>query len=154
LLIVHRAFYAIGDRMTPLRMGMIAVALNLVLNFTLIWFLGGRGLALATATAAIVQLVLVTRRLERRIGRLDRREIGISGAKALLATAAMGVACVILCRVFSSAETGADRALAVVIPLSVSVLTFFAVAKLIGLTEPWELLGRAGNRVDGWRDDG
>eukprot|EP00913_Durusdinium_trenchii_P028365 g26593.t1 len=41
LLIVHRAYYAIGDRITPLRIGTVAVAANLIMNLTLIWFVGG-----------------------------------------------------------------------------------------------------------------
>ena len=52
LLIVHRGYYAVGDRKTPLYVGLAAVVLNLVLNLTLIWFLGGQGLAIATAVAA------------------------------------------------------------------------------------------------------
>ncbi|MEX2285926.1 MAG: murein biosynthesis integral membrane protein MurJ [Planctomycetaceae bacterium] len=146
LLIVHRAYYAVGDRITPLRIGMVAVALNLVLNFTLIWFLGGRGLALATAVSAIVQIVLVIRLLERRIGPLNWRALGVTCAKALLATAAMGIACVTMRDAFSSPQAGAGRAWNVVVPLAVSVVTFLAVARLIGLREPWQLLTRGGDQ--------
>jgi putative peptidoglycan lipid II flippase len=142
LLIVHRGFYAVGDRITPLRVGMIAIALNLVLNFTLIWFLGGQGLALATAASAMVQIVLVTRLLERHIGRLDWRALGVTCAKALLATAAMAVVCVITRMILPAGHSVAERAMNVVASLATSLVTYLAVSRLIGFKEPWQLLTR------------
>ena len=44
LLIIARAFYALGDRQTPLRIGLLAVAVNLVANLTLVWIFAGPGL--------------------------------------------------------------------------------------------------------------
>jgi putative peptidoglycan lipid II flippase len=142
ILIVHRAYYAVGDRVTPLRVGMIAIGVNLLLNFTLIWFLGGRGLALATAIAAIVQVSLVIRLLERRIGALNWRRLAVTAGKALFATAAMGIVCVIARNALFAGESPTERAVGVLVPLAVSIATYLAVSRVIGFAEPWQLLTR------------
>jgi putative peptidoglycan lipid II flippase len=55
--VLTRAFYAHKDAATPLRISMVMVAFNLVLNLTLIWSLGAAGLAWATAASATAQVV-------------------------------------------------------------------------------------------------
>ena len=64
LSVLTRAFYAAGDRRTPVRIGVWAVAVNLVLNLALVWPLGVAGLAAAGAAATCGQfagLVLLFR---------------------------------------------------------------------------------------------
>lgn len=65
--VLTRAFYARGDTITPMRLAMSAVVLNLILNFTLIWPLREAGLAWATATSAIVQCLVLLWLLRRAI---------------------------------------------------------------------------------------
>jgi len=55
-----RGFFALGDTKTPMRISLVAVAVNLVLNLALIWPLGVAGLAWATAITAIGQAVALT----------------------------------------------------------------------------------------------
>ena len=67
--VVTRAFYALGDSTTPVRISVWMVALNFLLNITLIWTpLGVGGLALSTAIAAVVQIFILQRMLTRRLG--------------------------------------------------------------------------------------
>jgi putative peptidoglycan lipid II flippase len=66
--IVVRAFHSLQDPIAPLRTGLLAVAVNFVLNLSLIWSLGTGGLAVATATAAYVQVGLLLWMLHRRLG--------------------------------------------------------------------------------------
>jgi len=61
-----RAFYAVGDTRTPMRVTLGMVAVNLALNVTLIWFLAEAGLALSTALCAIAQLALLAHAWQRR----------------------------------------------------------------------------------------
>lgn len=89
-----RAFYAKGDTTTPMRIGVLMVALNFTLNVTLIWWLREAGLAWATATAAIVQCVILgflchTRLETPAMDRATWRAF----ARVILASASMG-ACV------------------------------------------------------------
>ena len=91
--LLTRALYAQGDRMTPLRISMGMVALNLLLNVTLIWTpLNLTGLAWSTTLCAFVQVILLGRVLHRRLGRLADDVVWRSLGKTLLATAVMGLA--------------------------------------------------------------
>ncbi len=63
-----RAFYAKGDTITPMRIALAMVALNLALNLALIWPLGEAGLAWATSISAIVQCAVLARAARTRLG--------------------------------------------------------------------------------------
>lgn len=92
--VVTRAFYALGDPTTPVKVSVWMVVLNFLLNITLIWTpLGVGGLALSTAIAAVVQIVILQRLLARRLGTptVDRAT-GSSWGRTVAATAAMSVA--------------------------------------------------------------
>ena len=67
--IVTRAYFALQDSKMPLRSAIIAVSVNVVLNLTLIWPLGTRGLALATAVCSYLQVAILVRGMRRRFGR-------------------------------------------------------------------------------------
>jgi putative peptidoglycan lipid II flippase len=57
--ILTRAFYSMQDSKTPMQSAMIAVIANIVLNLTLIWFLGTGGLAFSTALCSYIQVVIL-----------------------------------------------------------------------------------------------
>jgi putative peptidoglycan lipid II flippase len=60
-------FYALGDTNTPVRASALTVAAKITMNFLFILPLGFRGLALATATASWLNLVMLLRSLSRKI---------------------------------------------------------------------------------------
>ena len=74
--VIIRAFYSLGDRKTPVRIGVGIVALNLALNLTLIWYLAERGLAIATSIAAIVQAIILVAIFSRRGRPIEYANIG------------------------------------------------------------------------------
>ena len=90
------AFYALKDTRTPVRIGLRAVLLNLVLNivFVLSWPAGYKhaGLAFATVLSSGLSCVLLGVRLERRIGRVDWKGVCATVGKALGAAVLMGLA--------------------------------------------------------------
>ncbi len=135
LLIVHRGFYAVGDRRSPLTMSLVGMAINLSLDVTLIWFMGGGGLALATAVSSIVQCCLVLWLFEQRVGRLDRRGLIRSGAQITVATLAMTVACLLVAFVFPSGHTWSQRLLSVAAPMAASLAVYFGLARAFGMNE-------------------
>lgn len=59
-------FHARGDTRTPLRIALVAVAVNLLGNLAMVWSLGVVGLALSTALSAWVNAALLYRGLHRR----------------------------------------------------------------------------------------
>ena len=136
LLIVHRGYYAIGDRITPLRVGILAVILNLLLNLALIWPLGGPGLAYATAIAAAFQVTVVSALIQHRVGPLDWGSILRTLWKSLLATAAMAAACFIAFRFMPVGGSSLSaRAVTLGVPLLASVAVYFAAAFGLGIAE-------------------
>jgi len=67
--VLTRAFYSMQDSKTPMRSALIAVFTNIVLNLTLIWFLGTGGLALSTAICSYLQVVILVVFLRRTLGK-------------------------------------------------------------------------------------
>ena len=90
--VVVRGFYALGDRITPVRIGAAVVGLNLALDLILVWPLAEAGLAVSTSIAAVVQLVLLALILSRRDVPLDWRPLAGTAARTLIATALMAAA--------------------------------------------------------------
>jgi putative peptidoglycan lipid II flippase len=85
-----RAFYARGDSLTPVKVAVGIVVLNFALNITLIWTpLKEAGLALSTATCAIVQVLILLRLSQRHATNLVDRTVSNSWLRTALVTAMM-----------------------------------------------------------------
>ncbi len=130
--ILARSFYSMHDSKTPTKSAVVAVLLNLVLNFTLIWRMGTAGLALSTAICSYVQVAILGRALRKKLGDSIGKGLVITIVKTLIATAIMlGVGIVIMNlmaslpynKVFNVAR------LAVVVPST--ALVYWLAAKLL-----------------------
>lgn len=66
--VLPRAFYALQDSRTPVKIALGAVALKIGLSLLLIRVLGLGGLALAFSLSMLIQVALLTRALSRRTG--------------------------------------------------------------------------------------
>lgn len=84
-----RAFYAVKDIKTPVRIAAIDFLVNLVISLSLIHWLGVPGLVVASTTAIIVQTLLFRRALQRRLPDVRLGELAPSLLKILIAAAAM-----------------------------------------------------------------
>ncbi|MDB4638063.1 murein biosynthesis integral membrane protein MurJ [Planctomycetaceae bacterium] len=135
LLIVNRAYFAMRDYSTPLRIGIATVITNLVLNFTLIWPLGGAGLALATSLASMFQVLVSIRLMKSRLNELRWSVLIPALWKSLLATSMMALACWSVLQILELASLW--RLLA---SLVTAVIVYLGTAKAIGLQEPFDLL--------------
>jgi putative peptidoglycan lipid II flippase len=141
LLILQRAFYAIGDRVTPMYVGVGAMLLNITLNLTLIWSFGGRGLAASTAMVAVLQCAVTCGLLQGRIGRLNWSEVALTTIKTAIATGAMIVVCRTLIQPPNASDHGLTmRGLRLLMPLATGSAVFFGSAWLLRLREPWMIL--------------
>ncbi|UCG32403.1 MAG: murein biosynthesis integral membrane protein MurJ [Phycisphaerales bacterium] len=99
--IVIRGFYAMGDRLTPMRVATAMVVVNLALNLTLVWRWEEAGLGAATAICGVVQFFWLGRILTGRLAPLPWVELGASGLRSLVGGLVM-----------AAAVLGADRILA------------------------------------------
>ena len=142
--VLVRGYYAAGDRMSPARFGLVAVALNLALNLTLIWPLAELGLALSTSIAAGVQVFLLTVSFSRTGSRLDWSELATTMAKSTVASLVMSLA-VVWVQSNWSADLPTSRsaeAFSLALSISTGALIYTATAWLLGMHELRLLLGR------------
>jgi putative peptidoglycan lipid II flippase len=93
LTIINRAYYALHDTWTPLLMSALNLALNLGVEFALLWWLGEPAMAIGTLVSFSVQGVVMLWMLDRRVGGLGLAQSAAPVLKMLAATAVMGGAC-------------------------------------------------------------
>jgi len=141
-LIILRGFYALGDRITPMRVGVVTVACNIVLNLLLIWWLGGVALAVATSIASAIQCLLLGWLFEQKLGGWHGRDVAVAIAKSSLASLAMMVAGYAALAAAGTLTGWLGRTERVAGPLVCAMLVYFAAAWLIGLREPFEIVWR------------
>ena len=89
--LITRAFYSIKDSKWPARTAMIAVGVNITLNFLLIWPLGVKGLALATAICSYLQVITLWYVFKRRFNLSVSAKQGHILFKSLVGTATMSI---------------------------------------------------------------
>jgi putative peptidoglycan lipid II flippase len=102
--VLSRAFYARGDTMTPMRVSMAMVGLNLAMNLGLIWVLREAGLALATGLTAVIQTIVLTRLCRTRLG------VRVLDGEALRGAARLVVATLAMVGVLLAARWGWEQA--------------------------------------------
>ncbi len=87
---VVQAFYSMKDTVTPMKIAILTVGLNIALDVILVRQLGLIGLALATAVSAVVGFTVLCLMLKRRLGDIRSGEIWGAVAKVLLVSVLMG----------------------------------------------------------------
>jgi putative peptidoglycan lipid II flippase len=89
--LITRAFYSVKDSKWPARTAMIAVLVNVTLNLTLIWPLGVKGLALATALCSYLQVTILWCVLRKKFNLSISAQNLLILLKSLMGTLIMGV---------------------------------------------------------------
>ena len=90
-ILMTNVFYSLQDTKTPMYNGLLALGLNIVLNFILIGPLAHGGLALATAIATTLTTLSLIRGLGKKIGSIGLIGFIKCALKSLLAALIMGV---------------------------------------------------------------
>jgi putative peptidoglycan lipid II flippase len=142
--VLVRGFYAVGDRITPARVGLVAVAINFALNITLIWPLAENGLAIATAIAAGVQVVLLTTTFSRAASRIEWSELSSTLSRCTVAAVAMSVVVFVLQSfVFAVVDiTRTRQAIELSLTILAGMIFYLGVTWLWGMPELKLLIGR------------
>jgi len=117
--VATRAFYSIQDSKTPARSALVAVFTNVVLNLTLVWYLGTGGLAAATAICSYLQVAILATVLRRRLGPSVLGGLAQTAGKTIAATLCMYV--VVLIALGFSRSWGNVFKLFLTVPLAVVV---------------------------------
>ncbi len=89
-LMLNKVYYSFQDTMTPMKNGILAVALNLILNLILVKRMEHSGLALATSISASISTILLFLSLRKKIGPIGLKDYLLSFGKTLLASLLMG----------------------------------------------------------------
>lgn len=133
-------FYAHGNTRTPVKVGMIAVAGNLVLNVILILTLpeGWKhaGLAVGTVLSELFQIVALAGLLQRGIVKTDWTHVAAAGLRHLAATVPMMAAAFGILRLLRNTP------LILALPLSITgaAVIYLAATLLLRCKEPREFL--------------
>jgi putative peptidoglycan lipid II flippase len=120
--IASPTFYALGQNLTPVKVSVATVVVNLALNIVLVEYLGYRGLALGTSIAAIFNAGLLMFLLRRRLDGIDGRRVLGSLVRIAAASVLMGLA-----------ATAADTALGTWLPGDALLLDITRLTLTIGV---------------------
>jgi putative peptidoglycan lipid II flippase len=149
LALLSRAYYALGDFVTPVRVSIAMLALNVLLNMLFVgWLrLDAPGFGLSTALVAWLNLGLLWPGLHKRLG-LPRTGAGtVSRVLRMLACAlASGLAArALYSAVLGTAEpNGAHAALAMALAILAALALYALGSRALGLEEGRALLRRLG----------
>ncbi len=146
--VLVRGFYARREAMTPVRIAVAMVGLNLVLNLSLVFgtSLGVAGLAWSTAACAILQSLVLGRVLSSRVGRLADRDVVVSVIRTvgctlfLLFTVGATMWVVPFDRI--GLGTWVDAVIELAVLAIVGGVSFASAARLLGMPELRWALGR------------
>lgn len=98
--VLSRAFYALSDTWTPVKIGIGAMLSNIVLSVIFIQFIGDpnnlargpfAGLALANALTTLVESLILWWLMSRRIGGIHDRHVIMGSIKTIIAACVMGI---------------------------------------------------------------
>jgi putative peptidoglycan lipid II flippase len=148
--IVSPVFYALGRSRISVLLSGISVAFNLVLSVVLVRTMGFSGLALATATTAILSGGMSLLLLRRHLGGLDGRRLAVTFGKALAASAIMMVVVKLTLMAalsFSSAMDAVHQALRLGTAIGAGLLAFIIASKIVGMVEIQECLDEARRKL-------
>src|SRR5437868_12805510 len=137
-----RVFYALQDVITPLRISLVVIGVNLATNIVLVNLLAQGGLALGTSIAATLNAVLLARALRGRLGGLEAAQILDTARRAVVGVLPMAVVvagvAVLITR--GSLQGGLRPLVAVLLAVALAGLTYVGVEMLLRSEEVGLLL--------------
>jgi len=141
--VLTRAFYARGDSATPVKIAVGVVALNVILNCSLIWTpLKEAGLAWSTSICSIVQVVLLTLVIRRQSIRPISRDVVMSWGKTMFATLVMALVVWMVLWLFTNEQQSWGEQVLELAAVVVAGSAAYAVASLVlRMPEMWWALG-------------
>lgn len=129
--VLVRGFYAVQQYRTPVRVGTWMVVLNLMLNLTLIWPLAETGLAVSTAVCSAIQFFVLAALFSRN-AHINGRQLLLTFARALAATAIMTLVVIEVVNRLPSADSLGVRLLRVGLPAIAGLGIYCLAYRLLG----------------------
>jgi len=144
--VLQRVFYAMNDTRTPVRIGLIAVGLNLALNFPLMSLLGGSGLAWATAIAAAAQFMMLQRKLRTTLETVVTLPRLFWLGKLMLATVLMSAVVLATEAAWPTSESKSLELIGLAVAVLLAVLVYGMSLQILQVDELAQILGFKGER--------
>ena len=138
--IAAQAFYAVARPGVAVRLGALAIAVNLLAAVILMHPMGHGGLALASSIGAYVNLFGLLWAARRDFGLLGGRALAISAARTLAASAPLALWCVLM-RYVAPAGGFAQEAAWLAVTIAGGAVVFLGASTLLGSPERATLLG-------------
>lgn len=144
-----RGHYAAGNHAVPARIAVATVGCDLLLNLSLVWPCGERGLAISTALTAAIQVALLLSAFAGTVASLAWRELCVTAAKSSVAVTVMAI--VVLASSFGLGTGGdvsrAQQALGLSLTIALGAAAYLTVCRKLGMSEV-ALLLTGGGQVD------
>ena len=100
--LITMSFYALKDTKTPVKIGIYIVFINIALDLILVRYLAHSGLALATSVAAILNLIVLLKVLQDKIGDFELKSQLSFLVKIIVSSIFLGIICVLVNNYFGS----------------------------------------------------
>ncbi|MBU2591406.1 MAG: polysaccharide biosynthesis C-terminal domain-containing protein, partial [Nitrospinae bacterium] len=133
--ILAPAYYSMKDTKTPVRIAIVAMLSNVVLNLILMRPLQHMGIALATSLSATINIALLIYYLEARVGRLDWHNVAVSLLRIIFAATIMGGACYLMLFTRDSYTMRMGQVLWLVMTMMIGLSTYLIASYLVKAEE-------------------
>jgi putative peptidoglycan lipid II flippase len=135
---ITMSFYALKDAKTPVKIGIYIVLTNIALDLILVRYLAHSGLALATSIAAILNLIILLKALQNKIGNLELKKHALFLLKIVISSIFLGAICVLVANYFGSVLDLNDK-YNQIIQVTASIfcggLAYFIINYILGVKE-------------------
>jgi putative peptidoglycan lipid II flippase len=148
--IASPVFYALGQSRVPVLLSTVSIGVNILLSLTLVSRVGFRGLALATALAALVNGAGSLILLRKRLGALDERRLAATFGKTVVAALGMTAVVLIIVHALSTIAPAGGTALEaarVAVAIGGGLFALAIGAKLLRISEFDEMVEELRGRV-------
>ena len=132
-------FYSLNDAKTPVRIGAVCVAINIVLNLLLMGPLAHGGLALATSLSSMVNATLLIWFLVKKWGVVPVKELVGCLLRVLLLSGIMGVMVVVIRSGLLSVLSSGALLVTVLVPVAGGAGLYFALGWILKYREIREI---------------
>lgn len=127
------AFYSLKDAWTPLKIGLICLGANVILNGIFIIPLKHAGLALATSLSSILNLLLLIRKLSPKLGGIEVRKNVTSLTRIFFCSLPMGLIAYGICSLGDWSTTGGGIQKMILLGSGIIIGIFFYLAISYGM---------------------
>jgi putative peptidoglycan lipid II flippase len=138
--ILQSCFFALKDTLTPAKISAVALIVNIILNYILMFPLKLAGLALATSISGINTFIILLWLLRKKIHSFGVRTIILSFVRILLASCAMGLVCYFISRNFIIAGNSiSSRLINLGLPIVLGLISYIFFCLVFRVKEMYEL---------------